>query len=808
MSKTRNNHYVPQWYQQGFFEPGQSKYAYIDLSPPRTTLEDGRVFTGRARFQSTTEQCFRQRDLYSTFFGRSVNDEIERRLFGVIDSKGAEAVRAFVGTDVHGWIEHFEAFFVYIDAQRLRTPRGLDWLKAQYPSLDQNELMMEMQGMRTMHCTIWSSGVREIVSAEDANVKFIVTDHPVTIYNYALPPDARLCQDPNDPGIALKASQTLFPLNRDFCLILTNLEYARDPATEPLEKRTFARHFHDTLIKADALIRERKLSGQEVVRINHILKSRARRFVAGGREEWLYPERAVQGSWRDLRETLQPPRDSLWGFGGEVYVRYNDGRVRYQDEFGRTEKQWDFLKKNVDEQVLRPSSACGCGSGKRYRECCKRFPKELRPSWTERGVRERNLFLLRAIVKELGLDAEKSWVEVRAALTDEQISRIYSLFAAIWPLETDLLRLLPKPDGMARAVYTGCIHPGAIEEFALGAAPYFGELLMEHPFLHAGTVRKEFSPVENPRAYRQEFLKSVVLFLSVMPLVEFGLVNLVPDPCNFDPHLRQQMMHMAQSRMRGVPINSQKEPRMRKLMEEDAKRGMLALPQNALRSMAAKSDPSLDEDGIQQFLVGIEHLKRADPLAVLQEGTFEGGEEGGLMNMYKLSPNFEMAMYLAKATGASIVTDSQHRWDEIRRTIRWRPPRPSHAMQPLARAIEGVEFAFVQATDDILELDAAGVFKPYPMTLREASRYASRLETSGEKPNLENGIAARFARAHAVAQKAIAKARVLTVRGRIACAFPWGGLQDNTVNRLLLMSNSDQHLQNVPMAFFISRAET
>ena len=139
----------------------------------------------------------------------------------------------------------------------------------------------------------------------------------------------------------------------------------------------------------------------------------------------------------------------------------------------------------------------------------------------------------------MGLERGKDWTRVRRDLTDEQISRIYLLYEALWPLETDLLQLLPKPDGIARAVYTGHIHPATITDFALGASLYFGELLVEHPFVHAGTVKKEFSPVENPRAYRQEFLKTVLFFLTVMPLVEAGLVNLIPDPCNFDFRLRK-----------------------------------------------------------------------------------------------------------------------------------------------------------------------------------------------------------------------------------------------------------------------------
>src|SRR5471030_1877841 len=218
MSKTRNNHYVPQWYQEGFFEIGHNTLAYLDMKPPQKILDGGRVITERALFDAATSRAFQQRDLYSTFFGTSVNDEIERHLFGDIDNRGSKAVRAFTGTDAREWHQHFQTLFEFLDIQKIRTPKGLDWLKAQYPALTQNELMFEMQGIRMMHCTIWTEGVREIVSAEDADVKFITSDHPVTIYNCSVQPGAPICTYPHDPAIALRASQTIFPLNRDFCL--------------------------------------------------------------------------------------------------------------------------------------------------------------------------------------------------------------------------------------------------------------------------------------------------------------------------------------------------------------------------------------------------------------------------------------------------------------------------------------------------------------------------------------------------------------------------------------------------------------
>ncbi len=43
MSATRDNHYVPQWYQEGFFEPGPKSLAYADMTPDKKVLPDGRV---------------------------------------------------------------------------------------------------------------------------------------------------------------------------------------------------------------------------------------------------------------------------------------------------------------------------------------------------------------------------------------------------------------------------------------------------------------------------------------------------------------------------------------------------------------------------------------------------------------------------------------------------------------------------------------------------------------------------------------------------------------------------------------------
>jgi hypothetical protein len=95
----------------------------------------------------------------------------------------------------------------------------------------------------------------------------------------------------------------------------------------------------------------------------------------------------------------------------------------------------------------------------------------------------------------------------------------------------------------------------------------------------------------------------------------------------------------------------------------------------------------------------------------------------------------------------------------------------------------------------------------YPDLLRDLFRYLSNLEERGAKPNREAQLVGRFAKAHSAAQDALRKSGVPLKDGRISCVFPPGGVLDNTVNRLLLMSSSERHLSSVPMAFFIDADE-
>jgi hypothetical protein len=89
----RNNHYVPIWYQKNFLSTNKRAFHYLNLYPDKVRLPNGKTKLKKGIFWPFyPKQCFYQTDLYTTSFSGHLNDEIERYLFGKIDSDGSIAV--------------------------------------------------------------------------------------------------------------------------------------------------------------------------------------------------------------------------------------------------------------------------------------------------------------------------------------------------------------------------------------------------------------------------------------------------------------------------------------------------------------------------------------------------------------------------------------------------------------------------------------------------------------------------------------------------------------------------------------------
>jgi hypothetical protein len=347
MTDFRHNHYVPRWYQERFLPADrlQRELFYFHKEPRVVRDRMGRNHPLPEVERRALRNCFAQRDLYTLTFRGISSTEFERNFFGQVDSKGRNAV-AFWSEFDHTSIdpEAFQALLTYVSTQKLRTPKGLDWLAGQIGSRDPVVTLAALARFRMVFNALWAESVWQIADASGSDTKFIVSDHPVSAYNRAYTRASR------DPDIHLNGTHTIFPLSLEKVLILTNRSWATNPYGPPNKPRPNPQYERDALFNFMNVQAGRQLDEHEVREINLIIKSRAYRFVAAAEKDWLYPERHLPKTvkWRKLGDGyLLFPDPRELHHGGETIIGYADGTSMARDAYGRTPLDPDFGKETL-----------------------------------------------------------------------------------------------------------------------------------------------------------------------------------------------------------------------------------------------------------------------------------------------------------------------------------------------------------------------------------------------------------------------------------------------------------------------------
>lgn len=354
MSKYRKNHYVPVWYLERFIpsEHRERKFYYLDLKP-ETVVSNGRSFRRSALLRWGPKSCFCQDDLYTTSYGRWVSTEIEETFFGPLDDSARSALDYFTNF-AHPSAEpkHFQRLLLYMSIQKLRTPKGLAALSELTREVEKNSLLIELQRLQQIYCAIWTESIWSIADATRSETKFLVSDHPVTVYNQGCFPASTWCREHRDPDIWLTGTHTIFPLSLDKLLILTNLSWVRYPYGNPVKQRPNADPFRPAMFNFTQIQTGRQMSEQEVIAINYVIKSRARRYIAAAAESWLYPERQL-GSVRWDRfgdDYLFMPDPRSVSFSSEIIIGYKNGPADFFDAYGRKPWHADYDDKAQHER--------------------------------------------------------------------------------------------------------------------------------------------------------------------------------------------------------------------------------------------------------------------------------------------------------------------------------------------------------------------------------------------------------------------------------------------------------------------------
>ena len=142
----RHNHYVPEWYQKRFIPTSQidRELYYLDLRPESFVDGKGRVHERTGLHRWGFKFCFAERDLYTTQFNGVDSTEIEKQFFGAIDREGRKAVEYYTNF-AHPWDggNALQELMMYMSTQKLRTPKGLGWLREVTGATDRNLLLAE-----------------------------------------------------------------------------------------------------------------------------------------------------------------------------------------------------------------------------------------------------------------------------------------------------------------------------------------------------------------------------------------------------------------------------------------------------------------------------------------------------------------------------------------------------------------------------------------------------------------------------------------------------------------------------------------
>ncbi|MEO9337217.1 hypothetical protein ABFT80_07260 [Mesorhizobium sp. SB112] len=357
----RHNHYVPEWYQKRFLMPGETRFHHLDLAPEKITVATAKgpkTYSRNEVHEWGPDMCFAEEDLYTTNWAGTANTDIEQFFFGDIDDKGRKAAELFSAFeyDHPGINEGFHHLLRYMSVQKLRTPKGLAFLSAVARTNNKALNLLLLQRIQSMHCAIWTECIWQIADCSQSPTKLIISDHPVTVYNRECFPMSRYCSGSQDPDIRFVATHTYFPLSLDKLLIFTNKSWLRDPYQNALAVRPNPDLFRGAMFSWLDIQTGRKLTEDEVLKVNYITKKRAYRYIAAGKREWLYPERRMKHDhWRKFGDgLLLMPEPRHHHMGGEIIIGYKDGSSDAFGPYGH--KPWQKGYKDGNREARESSS--------------------------------------------------------------------------------------------------------------------------------------------------------------------------------------------------------------------------------------------------------------------------------------------------------------------------------------------------------------------------------------------------------------------------------------------------------------------
>lgn len=358
---------------------------------------------------------------------------------------------------------------------------------------------------------------------------------------------------------------------------------------------------------------------------------------------------------------------------------------------------------------LSPNDPCPCWSGKKFKHCCRGvvdWERILNAGEDYRhlmSIRGRNLLFIQAIADALGLDNVDNFptlASYKKAFTANAVKKIYEAVVDIWPIDTDIRTLLEKSGTEVSGLYIGDYNPDYLKRAIVRHSIYANKILLVDPFQHPYILADEYNPILNPAQHRTQTLKNVNLYLSLLPWIDAGIVEIIRTPADFDRKLNFDSVRAAE-RFNNIPdiraaldatVDDLKTRHTKKQMLEQI---LLSMPDDAIRRDIERLGLAKGSYTANDFIQYVQSLRdqNADFLEPLGMG-----ESNGQLHMMYSGGTFDVARLTAQISHSYLFTDLRARWAMIEHD-RKEQHAENAVWAPFAKAMQNVRLNYLNNLD-------------------------------------------------------------------------------------------------------------
>ena len=358
----------------------------------------------------------------------------------------------------------------------------------------------------------------------------------------------------------------------------------------------------------------------------------------------------------------------------------------------------------VKDRKIGPNDPCPCGTGKKYKKCCNgkvdwndvfRSGKDWMPYLSIRG---RNIHFVTRIAEILQLDNNKvkNLSDYKKGFTEKAVREIHEAIIEVWPPNSDITGILESTSEDVSGLYIGDYDIEYISRGIVRHSIYANKILVVDPFIYPKSVRDEYNPILKPAQYRAQTLKNVNFWLSLVPWIKSGLIEVIRTPADFDRRLNWESMIRQKEKFEETPELQEaskfsvEELSKRHLKKQARTHLLLSAPDSYIEEKI--KELNLEKNGYtaKDFLKYVQKERENGPNFLEQVGP----ESDGQLHIMTTGANYEIAKLTSSITKSYPVTDIYFKWREIE-IDRSQNNAESRVWSPFAKAFQETPLKFL-----------------------------------------------------------------------------------------------------------------